>query len=141
MFRGHGSHGGGGSSGGYAGGGIAPVVPAAQGQTMSYVAPTVAAPAAESVAYLNISVPEDAKVYLQDQLMTVPGTQRRFVTPLIQGGDQHVYTVKVEVVRNGKTLTKTTQAVVAAGQEVAVSVGFDGENQEVATAVGSLASL
>jgi uncharacterized protein (TIGR03000 family) len=127
----HGSHGGG-SSGGYAY--SASVTP--QAQTASYVAP-----AASSVAYLNISVPEDAKVYLQDQLMAVTGTQRRFVTPMIEAGTQHVYTVKVEVVRNGQTYTKTTEAVVAPGQEVAVAVGFEGQNQELVAAVGALASL
>jgi len=102
----------------------------------------VAAPVASNVAYLNISVPEDAKVYLQDQLMTLGGTQRRFVTPQIQAGNQHLYTVKVEVVRNGQTLSKTTQAAVTAGQEIAVSVGFDGQNQqELVATVAQLASL
>ena len=44
----------------------------------------VAAPVIEpstGVAYLNVNVPADAKVYLQDQLMTIGGTDRRFVTP------------------------------------------------------------
>ena len=110
LFGGHGSSGGG-SSGGYAAsypaGSYAPVTVSPQGQT------TYAAPAASDVAYLNVSVPADAKVYLQDQLMTLAGTQRRFVTPQIEAGTQHVYTVKVEVVRNGQTFSKTTQAVVA----------------------------
>ena len=69
------------------------------------------------MAYLNISVPADAKLYLQDQLMTVEGAQRRFVTPVIQAGETHLYTVKVEVVRDGKTLTKTAQTTVTPGQE------------------------
>ena len=47
----------------------------------------IAAPATSGVAYLNISVPADAKVYLQDQLMTAEGAQRRFVTPMIQVGE------------------------------------------------------
>ncbi|MFI5457070.1 MAG: TIGR03000 domain-containing protein [Isosphaerales bacterium] len=135
LFKGHGSSGGG-SSGGYA------AVAGPSGQGMASYVPTVAAPAASSVAYLNINVPEDAKVYLQDQLMTLGGTQRRFVTPEIQAGNQHLYTVKVEVVRNGQTLSKTTQAAVTAGQEVAVSVGFDGQNQqELVASVALLASL
>jgi len=50
--------------------------------------------------------------------------------------------VRVEVVRNGQTLSKITQATVAAGQEVAVSVGFDGQNQqELVATVALLASL
>ena len=86
------------------------------------VAPAVSAPATSGVAYLNINVPADAKLYLQDQLMTVEGAQRRFVTPLIQAGDEHLYTVKVEVVRDGKTITKTAQTTVSAGTEAVVTL-------------------
>ena len=64
------------------------------------------APVTAGVAYLNVNVPADAKVYLQDQLMTVGGTERRFVTPQMENGVQHVYTVKVEVVRNGQTIVE-----------------------------------
>jgi uncharacterized protein (TIGR03000 family) len=104
----------------------------------------VTAPVAETTAnvgYLNITVPEDAKVYLQDQLMTVTGTQRRFVTPEIKEGTQLLYTVKVEVVHDGQTITKTTEAVVGNGQEVAVTASLDAEKKnELVTSVGSLAS-
>ena len=90
------------------------------------------------VAYLNVNVPEDAKVYLQDKLMTIGGTDRRFVTPQMQAGVEHLYTVKVEVVRNGQTVSKTAQAAVAAGQEVAVAVAFDVQNQQDAVASTAL---
>ena len=89
-------------------------------------APATVAPATSGVAYLNINVPADAKVYLQDQLMTVEGAQRRFVTPLIQNGETHLYTVKVEVVRDGKTVTKTAQTTVSVGDEAVVTVAFEG---------------
>jgi len=92
------------------------------------VTPFVAAPVANGVAYLNISVPADAKVYLQDQLMTTEGAQRRFVTPMIEAGMQHLYTVKVEVVRDGQTLSKTAQTTVTSGQEAFVAVAFDGKD-------------
>jgi uncharacterized protein (TIGR03000 family) len=108
--------------------------------TASYTAAPIAT-AVTAVAYLNVKVPGDAKVYLQDQLMTIPGTQRRFVTPAIQQGYQSNYTVKVEVVRNGQTITKTAQATVSAGQEVDVVVSFDGQNpKELVTSVIQTAS-
>ncbi len=91
------------------------------------VAPVVA-PVTSGVAYLNISVPADAKLYLQDQLMTVEGAQRRFVTPAIKAGETHLYTVKVEVVRDGKTLTKTAETTVTLGQEAALTVAFEGQD-------------
>jgi uncharacterized protein (TIGR03000 family) len=148
LFSGHGSSGGasygssGGASYGSGGGyflGSNVVAPA----PTSYVLPTnyVAAPVVQpstGVAYLNVNVPEDAKVYLQDKLMTIGGTDRRFVTPQMQAGVQHLYTVKVEVVRNGQTVSKTAQAAVAAGQEVAVAVAFDVQNQQDLVASAAL---
>jgi uncharacterized protein (TIGR03000 family) len=109
----------------------------------SYVVPTsyVAAPVVQpstGVAYLNVNVPADAKVYLQDKLMTIGGTDRRFVTPEIQAGVQYLYTVKVEIVRNGQTVSKTAQATVVAGQEVAVAVAFDAQNQQELVASAAL---
>jgi uncharacterized protein (TIGR03000 family) len=153
LFKGHGSSGGshgslfgghGSSGGGYAG--AMPGVPSVQSyatgyMTMDVTAPAPATVAATNVAYLNVSVPEDAKVYLQDQLMTASGTQRRFVTPEIAAGTQLVYTIRVEMVRNGQTLSKVSQAVVGAGQEVGVSVSIDGQNaNELVASVALLAS-
>ena len=44
--------------------------------------------------------------------------------------------MKVEVVRDGQTITKTAQAAVTAGQEVDVVVSFDGQNpKELVTSV------
>ena len=105
------SHGSGGGSGGY------------------YVASNVgvAGVAAERrVAYMNVNVPADATVYLQDQRMTLTGARRRFVTPEIKDGKGLVYDLKVEVERDGRTVSKTTRAAVKAGQEVEVTVSFDG---------------
>ncbi len=134
LFHRHGSHGSSGGSWGSHGssGGSYGSSGGSHGSgggyyTASYTAAPIAT-AVTAVAYLNVKVPEDAKVYLQDQLMTIPGTQRRFVTPAIEQGYQSNYTVKVEVVRNGQTITKTAQAAVSAGQEVDVVVSFDGQN-------------
>jgi uncharacterized protein (TIGR03000 family) len=94
-----------------------------------------------AVAYLNVNVPADAKVYLENKLMTLTGTDRRFVTPQLPVGAPHVYTVKVEIERNGKTITKTTEAAITAGQEIAVSVKFDDRNaKELVATVAQLAS-
>ena len=106
----YGSYGSGGGSGGY--------------HVVSNVG--VAGVAVERrVAYMNVNVPADAKVYLQDQRMTLTGTRRRFVTPEIKDGKELVYNLKVEIERDGRTVSKTTQAAVKAGQEVEVTVSFD----------------
>jgi uncharacterized protein (TIGR03000 family) len=133
LFHRHGSYGSsGGSWGSYGSGGGY--------YTASYTAAPIAK-AGTAVAYLNVKVPGDAKVYLQDQLMTTTGTRRRFVTPAIKRGYQSNYTVKVEVVRNGQTITKSAQATVPAGQEVDVVVSFDGQNpKELVASVTQTAS-
>jgi uncharacterized protein (TIGR03000 family) len=106
-----------------------------------YVASGAQTDNATSVAHLNINVPADAKVYLENKLMTVTGTDRHFVTPELPKGSTFVYTVKVEVERDGQTLTKTTEAKIAAGQEIAVSVKFDARNdKQLVATVAQLAS-
>jgi uncharacterized protein (TIGR03000 family) len=139
LFKGHGSTGGssggsygsnGGSYGSVGGLFLGSNVAAPSADVNMLASTSLVAPVNTGVAYLNVNVPADAKVYLQDQLMTVGGTQRRFVTPQMQNGVQHVYTVKVEVVRNGQTIAKTAQAAVAAGQEIGVSVAFDAPVQQ-----------
>jgi uncharacterized protein (TIGR03000 family) len=150
LFSGHGSSGGG-SSGGYGGsyggsyglsyngGSVLPTTLVVQ-NTGDLTGSTTPAPSA-AVAYLNVNVPADAQVYLQDQLMPLGGTQRRFVSPALAVGTQHVYNVRVDVVRNGQTVSKTTQALVAAGQEIAVSVQMDGQNaKELVATVATVAS-
>jgi uncharacterized protein (TIGR03000 family) len=150
LFTGHGSSGGssGGSYGGsyglsYNGGSVVPTTLFVQNMgvvTGSNVVATTPAPSA-AVAYLNVNVPADAKVYLQDQLMPLEGTQRRFVSPELPVGSQHVYNVRVDVVRDGQTVSKTTQALVTAGQEIAVSVQLDTQNsKELVATVATVAS-
>jgi len=134
-----GSYGSSGGSYGSAGGYYAASTAPASGY---YVASTsVSSTPSTGVAYLNVNVPADAKVYLENKLMTLGGTDRRFVTPQLPLGSQHVYTVKVEVVRNGQTITKTTEAAIVAGQEIAVSVKLDARNdKELVATVAQLAS-
>jgi len=146
SYGSHGSSGGsygsygssGGSYGSYGGGYYASTTPASG----YYVASTSESTTpSTAVAYLNVNVPADAKVYLENKLMTLTGTDRRFVSPQLPVGSPYVYTVKVEVERNGKTITKTTEASIIAGQEIAVSVKLDNRNdKELVATVAQLAS-
>ena len=60
--------------------------------------------------------------------MTLTGTVRRFVTPELSAGKVYTYTVQVDVVRGGRTLSKTTRTNVKAGQNVEIVVSFEGRN-------------
>ena len=123
LFKGHGSSGGG-SSGGYA------AVATPQSMPMAAPQASTVATTTDNVAYLDLKVPATAKVYLQDQLMTLTGAERRFVTPALEPGVQHLYTVRVELVENGQTISQTTQAIVAAGRQVEVSFAINRQNQK-----------
>ena len=81
-----------------------------------------------SAARLVVNVPSDAKVYLQDQLMTISGPVRRYVSPRLTPGTEYVYQIRVEVERDGRTLSKTTTAKVRSGQNVDVKVALDSNN-------------
>jgi uncharacterized protein (TIGR03000 family) len=130
LFSGHGSSGGGSSGGGYVA--AAPAVQYAAPQ--GYAAPQTAAPQAQ-VGYLDVKVPAGAKVYLGDQLMTLEGVERRFATPPIKAGDQFVTTVKVEIDREGTTITRTAEARVLPGQVVAVPIELDTDEPVALTEV------
>jgi uncharacterized protein (TIGR03000 family) len=76
------------------------------------------------VATIEVKVPANAKVYLQDQSMSLTGPVRRFVSPELEADRTYRYNVRVEVEHNGETISKTTQADVRAGQRVEVAVSF-----------------
>jgi uncharacterized protein (TIGR03000 family) len=80
------------------------------------------------VARVVVKVPENAKVYLQDQPMSLSGKVRKFVSPKLDPKREYEYTVRVELDRDGQTLTKTATARVKAGQRVEVSVNFAENN-------------
>lgn len=85
------------------------------------------APAAADtqLAYLDVHVPSDAIVYLQNQRMSMAGAHRRFVTPPLADGQPHVYTVTVQAQRNGQLVSKTAQVSVRAGEQAQVVVNLD----------------
>ena len=86
------------------------------------------------VARVVVKVPTEAKVYLQDQPMSLSGNVRKFVSPQLSKGREYEYTVRVELAKNGNTLSKTDKVRVKAGQNVEVTVNFaEDKNELVAT--------
>ncbi|MFM7037584.1 MAG: TIGR03000 domain-containing protein [Planctomycetaceae bacterium] len=99
-----------------------------------------AAPAAAAVsvqpATLLVQVPADATVYLMDQKMSLTGTQRQYSIPLQQAGVDFTYRIRVEVVRDGKTLVSSSEQNVRAGQKYVVAVSETAENSSLVTVAG-----
>lgn len=106
----YGSYGSSGSSGGVVG------MASAEASTSTAVATT--APESVDRAQLVLNVPTDAIVYLSNQRMTLDGSVREFTIPGLKAGLEYPYPVRVDVVRDGKTLTASADQQVRAGQRL-----------------------
>jgi uncharacterized protein (TIGR03000 family) len=75
---------------------------------------------------LILHVPADAKVYLSGNETQSAGVVREFTTTKLDSGDQWAdYTVRVEVERNGLTLTRDERVSLRGGESRDLSVDFD----------------
>lgn len=63
-----------------------------------------------------VDLPADARCYIDDQPTRSTQTQRTFETPDLDPSKVYSYTVRAEVVRNGRTYTRTAILPVVAGE-------------------------
>jgi uncharacterized protein (TIGR03000 family) len=73
-------------------------------------------------ATLVVTLPADAKLTIDDEPTTSTTGNRVFVTPALENGKVYQYTLKAQVVREGKTQTTTAQVTVRAGQVSSVEL-------------------
>jgi len=66
---------------------------------------------------LNVSVPESAKVYVNDRLTTSTGEVRQFVSRGLEAGKSYRFEIRAELDNNGKIVTDTQSVVVTAGSQ------------------------
>jgi uncharacterized protein (TIGR03000 family) len=65
---------------------------------------------------LTVSVPADAKVFVNGKPTASTGTQRHFVSRGLRDGFKYAYEVRVEVVRDGSTLQDVKNVELRAGE-------------------------
>jgi uncharacterized protein (TIGR03000 family) len=145
-----GGYGGWGSSGGSSGGGgnyyYAPgVAPDVQ---MTPVDPSIAPPAAVPPAgaapavpglppapgtstsntradgLLSVSIPEDARIFVNGQATSSTGSSRQYVSRDLQTGYNYTYEVRAEVVRDGRTVEQVKKIDLRAGQTANLAFDF-----------------
>ena len=96
-----------------------PVEPPVKGEPipapMKGAAPEGMAP---TNARLIVAVPAGADLYIDDHKMKTQSERRTFQTPELEPGQTYFYEVRVEVERDGKTLSTTKRVLLKAGQEV-----------------------
>ena len=95
-------------------------------ETQEQAAPEAATPpapmpestdsAARSSATLNVSVPGDAKVYVNGSLTRSIGERRQYISRGLRPGSQYRYEVRAEVQRDGETVEETQVVQLRAGE-------------------------
>jgi len=84
--------------------------------------------APDGAARLIIEVPQNAKLYIDNQPMKSTSTERFFYTPALQPGQKYYYDVRVEVVKeDGQKVSDKKQIIVQAGDVIRQSFRTLGE--------------
>lgn len=69
-------------------------------------------------AKLEVQVPADAKLFIDDQPIPLATTSKMFNTPALERGQAYYYILRVEVAHDGVTHSETRRVVIRAGDEV-----------------------
>jgi uncharacterized protein (TIGR03000 family) len=76
--------------------------------------------ATTDTARITVKLPADARLTVNGVAVTAPEGARTFETPKLEAGRSYYYTLRAEMVRNGKTHTEDKRVVVEAGRAVTV---------------------
>lgn len=71
---------------------------------------------APAVGRIVVDLPADARCYIDERPTRATEARRTFETPDLEPGKVYSYTVRVEVIRNGQTYTRTEALPVVAGE-------------------------
>ena len=72
---------------------------------------------------INVRLPRDARLYVDDVYCPLPGQLRSFETPPLDPGRSYFYTLKVEITVDGKPIRLSKRADVQVGRTTEVDFG------------------
>jgi len=78
--------------------------------------------ASAAPATILVNLPANAKLTIDDAATSSTSATRTFATPALETGKVYYYTLKAEIVRDGKTVTETKRVEVRAGELSRVSI-------------------
>jgi uncharacterized protein (TIGR03000 family) len=81
--------------------------------------PEAATPAPATII---VSLPADAKLTIDDAATASTASPRVFTSPVLPAGHDYHYTLKAEMVRNGKSVVLSKEVTVRAGEETRVNL-------------------
>jgi uncharacterized protein (TIGR03000 family) len=87
-------------------------------RSQSYYYAPVRATTVNNTVTLNLTVPADAKIWIEGTPTSLQGTRRQFVSPPIQPGDDYTYDFQVSWNQDGREVTNKRQITVHAGDVV-----------------------
>ena len=96
----------------------APTEPPVKGEPIPAPKKTSPESLAPSNARLIVEVPADAKLYIDDHAMKTSSERRTYQTPELEPGLTYFYEVRVELERDGKTLSASKRVLLKAGQDI-----------------------
>ena len=76
-------------------------------------------------AVLNVALPLDAKVYVNEKLTKTPGQIRSYISRNLNRGRNYTYNLKVVAERDGKPVELHRKVVMRAGQKREIKFDFD----------------
>jgi uncharacterized protein (TIGR03000 family) len=82
-------------------------------------------------ATIVVSLPAEAKLLIDDAATTSTSNVRVFASPSLEPGKDFYYTLRGELVRDGRTLSASQIVKVRAGQETRVQLEFAQERVAV----------
>jgi uncharacterized protein (TIGR03000 family) len=75
---------------------------------------------APGAAVVTVSLPADARLFIDDVACPLTTAKRSFQTPALEAGREYFYTLRAEIVRNGETRTQSQRITFGAGRQVNV---------------------
>jgi uncharacterized protein (TIGR03000 family) len=78
-------------------------------------------------AAIVVTLPSDAKVYIDGNLMKSTSTERIFTSPTLEPGEAYYYTLRVVAVKDGKEVEAIRRVSVRAGEtsRISLETAFD----------------
>ena len=83
---------------------------------------------------LSVSVPADAKIYVNDKLTKTPGELRQFVSRNLTPGYRYTYRVRAEWEQNGELVSRVRTVDLRAGNATRIDFQADESGSETVTA-------
>ncbi|MEX2115089.1 MAG: TIGR03000 domain-containing protein [Pirellulales bacterium] len=110
------------------------------GYLANIAAPTTSARVASTAnnsATLTVSVPADARIFVNDQATKTTGASRSYVSRNLQPGARYTYRVRAEFTRDGRQVSEVKTVQLSAGQNQSLAFG-SGPQAPTASATAAL---